>query len=331
MGSVVTGHHASSLMQMNDEQPLRLSFGPVAEAFDRGRPAYSAQTASWLIGSDPLDVLELGAGTGKLTAELVAQGHRVLATDPDEGMLDVLARNVPGARTAQVSAEKLPFGDRSFDVVVVAQAFHWFDSAHALPEIARVLRTGGHLALVWHERDTRIPWVRRFGAVIGDDDRRGSTDLEVESLIASRHFGVVLDATFKNWQRIDREIVVDLALSRAAIASLPAELRAEKLAETLVFYDDFGRGMDGMELPYVVRCFRTQVIERAQPTSQVADAEPQAGVEPDQENGLTVHSDAGAPATEAAQAETLEARRRRSQEIFTSDGTDTDMLLIDFR
>lgn len=329
---------------MNDEQPLRLSFGQVAEAYHRGRPTYTEETARWLLGQsaegtdEPLDVLEIGAGTGKLTRELVALGHRVHACDPDEGMLDVLARVVPEARTAQASAEDLPYADRTFDVVVVAQAFHWFDHSQALPEIARVLRSTGRVALVWHERDTKIPWVRRLGGVLGDQDTRGVSDTEVEPLIASRFFGVVEDATFKHWQHIDREVVVDLALSRSNVASLPAELRATKTDEVLAFYDGFGRGMDGMQLPYLARCFRARVIERAQPTSAAGAA----GRTATEEGGeatepLAVHDlpdadrPAGATAGEAGSTQDAETRAARSAEIFSSDGTDTDMLLIDFR
>lgn len=315
---------------MNVEQPLNLSFGPVAEAYDRGRPGYSEETARWLLslaGQDRvLEILEVGAGTGKLTAELVALGHVVHACDPSEGMLDVLARNVPEARTKVASAEDLPYGDRTFDVVIAAQAFHWFDAEPALAEFARVLRPTGHLALVWHERDVKIPWVRRFGSVLGSGGLgAGGAQTAVEPLIASRHFGVVEEAAFKNWQRINSESVLDLALSRSAIASLPAEERALKLEAVLDFYSDFGRGMDGMELPYWAQCFAAKVIERAQPST------------PPREDAAT---DDAAPATSESDEEDSidplhdtairDVNRPRATDIFRSDGTDTDMLLIDF-
>ena len=146
-------------------------FGPVAEAYDRGRPGYPADAVRWLVGREAASVLEIGAGTGKLTAELLAQGHDVLATDPDERMLAMLETRVPEARTAVAAAEDLPVEDRSVDVVVAAQAFHWFDHAVALPEIARVLKPGGALALVWNHRDGRIPWVRRLGDLIGTQEQ----------------------------------------------------------------------------------------------------------------------------------------------------------------
>lgn len=327
---------------MNDQQPLNLSFGKIAEAYERGRPEYSAETAAWLLEGQaqdrPLEILELGAGTGKLTRALVALGHVVHATDPDEGMLDVLARTVPQARTAQASAEEIPYPDRMFDVVVAAQCFHWFDAERTLSEIARVLRPTGHVALVWHERDVKIPWVRRLGHVLGNGGLgEGGVTAAVEPLIASRHFGVVNDTAFKNWQHINAESVLDLALSRAGIASLSAEGRAEKLAEVKAFYDDFGRGMDGMELPYWARCFSARVIERAQPDSppEVEATDTAERPRVDHPSGQKIAEYVVDPMEDTAIRPGKDARAKTSsaekQSIFRSDGTDTDMLLIDFR
>src|SRR5215210_2894315 len=99
------------------------SFGGVVDAYDRARPTYPREAAEWLVGQDAATVLELGAGTGKLTAELIALGHDVVATDPDQAMLDRLSRNLPETRTIVASAEDLPFGADAYDVVVAAQAF----------------------------------------------------------------------------------------------------------------------------------------------------------------------------------------------------------------
>ena len=128
---------------MTDETPdWAHSFGGVAEAYERGRPTYPADAVQWMVGDQPCSVLELGAGTGKLTRVLVSLGHDVHATDPDPAMLAVLEEQVPGTRTAVAGAEEIPLGDRSVDVVIAAQAFHWFDLDRALHEIARVLRPG---------------------------------------------------------------------------------------------------------------------------------------------------------------------------------------------
>src|ERR1700712_858710 len=108
-----------------------LSFGLVADAYDRARPSYPREAAAWLVGSDYAHVLELGAGTGKLTEQLHALGHRVIATDPLEPMLAHLVERLPETRTVAAAAERIPLRARSVDAVVGAQAFHWFDLERA--------------------------------------------------------------------------------------------------------------------------------------------------------------------------------------------------------
>jgi ubiquinone/menaquinone biosynthesis C-methylase UbiE len=237
------------------------SFGSVADAYDRGRPGYPPEAAAWLVGDEPVTVLEIGAGTGKLTEALVALGHDVHATDPDDAMLAVLRTRLPDVSTSVASAEELPAADASYDVVVAGQAFHWFDHDRALPEIARVLRPGGQLALVWNQRDEQIPWVRKLGRVIGSQDQQRSAD----PLLASSCFSDVEQESFRHWQLIDRTSVQDLALSRSNLAVMDEGTRRAKLAEVLALYDDYGRGMDGMQLPYLASCFRAVVADRPEP------------------------------------------------------------------
>jgi SAM-dependent methyltransferase len=233
-----------------------LSFGAVADAYDRARPTYPAEAAAWLVGLDHAHVLELGAGTGKLTAELVAQGHRVLATDPLEAMLRHLVRHLPGTPTTIAVAERIPLRARSVDVVIGAQCFHWWDVERALPEIARVLRPGGHLALTWNLRDERIPWVRRLGGLIGTREQQ---DDPTHALLSSNLFGFVETATFRFWQPLDRSRLRDLVLSRSNIASQGEAERERVLRKVDALYDDYGRGADGMLLPYVTHCYKAVV------------------------------------------------------------------------
>jgi SAM-dependent methyltransferase len=270
------------------------SFGEVADAYDRGRPTYPREAAAWLTADAPVSVLELGAGTGKLTEQLVALGHDVHATDPDATMLAKLSQRLPEVRTSQASAEEIPAGDRSYDVVVSAQAFHWFDLDKALPEIARVLKAGGRLSLVWNQRDERVPWVRRLGAIIGTQDQLREP---AAALDGSALFGELEEAEFRFRQQVDQHTIKDLVLSRSNIATLPPERREAKIAEVVALYGEYGRGMDGMQLPYAARCFRTRVLDR--------------------------------PASYSGTAETIPADTEPAGR--TSDGADTDMLLIDFR
>lgn len=233
-----------------------LCFGNVAEAYDRGQPGYPREAAAWLTGEQPLSVLELGAGTGKLTEHLVALGHDVHATDPDPRMLERLADRLPELRVSQTSAEEIPAADATFDLVIAANAYEWFDHDRALPEIARVLKRGGSLAIVRNIRDERIPWVKRLGNLIG----RHTTGTGVgEALETSPYFGPVDEASFKQWQVIQRASVQDLVRSLAEVAGLEHTGQDSRIREVLAFYDDFGRGMDGMQLPYVTECFRAVV------------------------------------------------------------------------
>ena len=276
---------------MSTEQqrdPAR-SFGGVADAYDRGRPTYPREAAVWLTSEKPLSVLELGAGTGKLTEQLVALGHDVHATEPDPKMLAILDRNLPDVRLSRAPAEEIPAGDASYDVVVSAQAFHWFDPDRALPEIARVLRPHGRLSLVWNQRDERIPWVKRLGRIIGTQEHLTDPG---ELLERAKLFGSVEQESFRFWQVVDRRSVQDLVRSRSNVAVLPPGEQEAKMAEVLAFYDDYGRGMDGMQLPYTASCFRAEVQDGVLPT-----------------------------VTEPAE----------SAESSPSDGSSTDMLLIDFR
>jgi ubiquinone/menaquinone biosynthesis C-methylase UbiE len=282
-------------MSTDDQpQPAR-SFGGVADAYDRGRPTYPRDAAVWLTSEQPLTVLELGAGTGKLTEQLVALGHDVHATEPDPKMLAVLEKKLPGVRVSQAPAEEIPAGDASYDVVVSAQAFHWFDHAKALPEIARVLKPRGRLSLVWNQRDERIPWVKRLGALIGNQEHLADP---TELLASSKLFGEAEQEAFRFWQVVDQHSIRDLVRSRSNVAVLsPAEQEA-KMAEVLAFYGEYGRGMDGMQLPYNASCYRAQVLDRVTPT--LTDPRPSTAADDDTGNAV-------------------------------SDGSSTDMLLIDFR
>lgn len=258
------------------------SFGAVAGAYDRGRPGYPRAAAAWLTGDEPLTVLELGAGTGKLTEQLVALGHDVHATDPDEAMLDVLRTNLPQVRTSVGGAEEIPAPDNAFDVVVAAQCFHWFDHERALPEIRRVLKPRGRLSMVWNVRDERIPWIKKLSRVIGQEQPVDPTEVLQESL----RFIIVEEETFKHWQSVDRRSIQDLAASRSTIALLEDDAREATMQRLLELYDSYGRGMDGMQLHYEARCFRSRVVKSAivdettQPISLSDPAAPAgAGVE----------------------------------------------------
>ncbi len=241
---------------MNRDSKVRgpyTAFADVAGAYERGRPGYPDDAVRWLVGDAPADVVDLGAGTGKLTRSLVAHGHRVTAVEPLDEMRGELVGVLPGVRALVGRAEAIPLPAASADVVASAQAFHWFDHDNALPEIARVLRPEGHIALVWNSRDDRDPWMARLSAVIGNESIQESDVVPV--LDASGLFGPVETAAFTFQQVLDRDGLLDLVLSRSYLAKLPAPERQPVLDAVAALYDETA-GPEGALLAYVTECFR---------------------------------------------------------------------------
>ncbi|HEY4915702.1 MAG TPA: class I SAM-dependent methyltransferase, partial [Solirubrobacteraceae bacterium] len=115
-------------------------------------------------------VLDLGAGTGKFTRALVSRGLDVVAVEPLDEMREILQQQLPDVRALAGTAENIPLDDDSVDAVTVAQAWHWVDERRALPEVARVLRPGGELCLIWNRRDHSVAWMRRLSDVMGSSD-----------------------------------------------------------------------------------------------------------------------------------------------------------------
>ncbi len=149
---------------MTDRETRRLSFGSVAEDYDRYRPAPPPQALDWLIPGGAEAILDLAAGTGIVTRELIGRAPRVVAVEPDERMRAVLTARIPQAEVLAGRGEDIPLPDASVDAVVISSAWHWLDPALAVPEIARVLRPGGRLGVIWVSRDDREPWVAEFNA-----------------------------------------------------------------------------------------------------------------------------------------------------------------------
>jgi SAM-dependent methyltransferase len=148
------------------QHPDSRGFELVADAYERARPGYPAEIVSWF--AERLDlrtgrtVLDLGAGTGKLTRALVATGARVLALEPGDAMRSRLAVAVPEAEPIAAGAESIPLPDASVDAATAGQSFHWFRLEEAVPELRRVLRPGGGIGLVWNERDPDDPLQRQI-------------------------------------------------------------------------------------------------------------------------------------------------------------------------
>lgn len=240
------------------------SFGAVASAYDAGRPTFPAEALTWILGSGRgLQVLDLGAGTGKLSAVAAELGHDVVAVDPSQEMLEVCRRR-SGIDTMVGAAESIPLAHASVDAVIVGQAFHWFDHARALPEIARVLRPNGVLGLLWNNADTVVPWVRRMvHAMQGSDHIGGDRFDPVPILLQSDLFAQVETARFRHWQDLDRNGLRQLAESHSRIAVLTESRREAVLDQIDTLYDTTARPPEPLRMPYFTDCYRTRPSDLA--------------------------------------------------------------------
>ncbi len=242
------------ILNRDERRGRATSFAAVADAYERSRPGYPDDAVRWLVGEGRRDVVDLGAGTGKLTRSLVVLGHRVIAVEPLPEMIVHLRVAVPGVTAVEGGAEAIPLETASADVVTAAQAFHWFDHGPALREIARVLRPDGSIALVWNTRDDREPWVAQLSEeAIGSEAIDGG--LPGASIEESGLFGSVEHESFRYVQRIDRETLIDLVVSRSYCAVLSPKERAPVLDRVERLFDEYA--VEGvLELPYVTECFR---------------------------------------------------------------------------
>jgi SAM-dependent methyltransferase len=214
----------------------RQSFGAVAAEYAAHRPDYPAEAVAWALApaaaqrTGGLDVLDLAAGTGKLSRSLIALGHRVTAVEPDAAMLDELRRQVPGATALAGSAEGIPLPDASVDAVVVGQAIHWFDQDRALPEIARVLRPGGPLATLSNADDDRVEWVAGLGEVSPSQvSFVGWSTSPGRRIQPHPAFSAAQDADFPHAMRRTAESLIATVATHSHILVLePAEREAAK-------------------------------------------------------------------------------------------------------
>jgi SAM-dependent methyltransferase len=239
------------ISDVEDRDAHAHSFGPAAQKYERGRPPYPAAAVDWLLPDGARRVLDLGAGTGKLTRELSVRGLDVTAVDPSDGMLAELGRVLPGVPALPGTAEAIPLEDRSVDTVLVAQAWHWVDPARAVPEIARVLTPGGRLGLIWNLRDGREDWVRRLGQILVSPEMRRDPDVGAP-------FGPVETRDFPWTHRITPDQLLDLVASRSYVILLPPDERAGLLGQVrqLMATHPALVGRTMFDLPYVTQCAR---------------------------------------------------------------------------
>ena len=234
---------------------LASSFGQAADVYERGRPSYPVDAVDWLLPQGARHVVDLGAGTGKLTRVLVPRAEQVTAVEPSEGMRSVLEQAVPEARSLAGSAESMPLDDSSVDAVFVAQAWHWVDPRAAVPEVARVLRPGGTLALLWNIRDETVPWLTELSQVMHSPAER---DMSSDAPPVGEPFAPIERRDFPWVHELGRDELLAMIASRSYVITLSEDDRAQVLRDVGQLLDTHPdtRRADLIRLPYVTRASR---------------------------------------------------------------------------
>jgi len=202
-------------------------FGANAREYALHRPGYPPEAVVWAIGLDhPARVLDLGAGTGKLTAALLAAGHEVVAVEPDPAMLAELSAAHAGVPALVGSAERIPLPDADVDAVLAGQVLHWVDGERAYPEVARVLRPGGAVAGLWNSDE--LQWIAQ---VLHGEDAAGE-EVRWEGYFPDRQFTDESHRSFANPRRHTVDSLVSTIATYSALLRLPEPERARRLAST---------------------------------------------------------------------------------------------------
>lgn len=241
------------------------SFGARAADYAQHRPDYPAAAVRWALApvtADQPKVLDLAAGTGKLTAVIASLGLEVVAVEPDDAMLAELTARMPGIAAHAGTAEQIPLPDASVDAVLVGQALHWFDHERALPEIGRVLRPGGVLAGVWNDDDFGVEWVVELDRIHSNakpgDNARG-IDLPVEL----GPFGPLERAEFPHTQRRTAESLVATAATHSLFLTMAEPARTETLNRMLAYLKSRPETAEG-EFDYPLRTEVLRTIRSAE-------------------------------------------------------------------
>jgi SAM-dependent methyltransferase len=222
------------------------------EQYERGRPGWPREAVKLLDLPRAATVLDLGAGTGKLTRLLVSIAGRVVAVEPADAMRCVLTTLCPQAEARPGNAGAIPLPDGSVDAVFAAEAFHWFDDDQSLVEIARVLRAGGALALLWNLPGG--PWeppITAVEALLGERLPKGGFDYDPLDLdgprradgkwrgsFAAAGFEPLRHTRMPNPQTLDRDGLVAFFASMGWIADLADDQRVPLLAEVRSLLSD---------------------------------------------------------------------------------------------
>lgn len=232
------------------------SFGADVAAYELGRPEYVDEHVAWLLDAVSGRVLDLGAGSGKLTRALVRLGHDVVAVDPDAAML---ARNT-AVPTFIGTADAIPLPDGSVAAVTVGQAWHWFDPATAGPEICRVLAPGGRLGLIWNTRDASHPFVAALGEIAGASPAEQM--VTAKSVTQVPGFGPFERRQWKRIRVMTPAEIEAMVTSRSAYLIAPEAEQRSILAglRDLVATHPHSAGRERIDYPLTTTCYRADAL-----------------------------------------------------------------------
>lgn len=241
-------------MPVPANDPTGLRFGEVASLYEQGRPDYPAEAVDALLPGGVDVVVDVGAGTGKLTRAIIRVARTVIAVEPDDAMRAVLAALVPTATPLAGTAEDLPLADGSADAVVAGQAWHWVDPNRAVREVARVLRPDGALGLVWNDRDEDDAWVAELSALL---TQYGTTpDADYEPSVGPP-FGPFDRSEFRWVNHVTVDDAIAMITSRSYVIALPADQHAElvrRMRGLALSAVEQSTGL--LPVPYVTRTYR---------------------------------------------------------------------------
>jgi SAM-dependent methyltransferase len=230
--------------------------------YQSARPDYPSEAVAYLVATlritERSHVVDLGAGTGIFTGQLMPYGPRITAVEPAAGMRAVLAARLPSVEVLEGCDVDMPLESGSADCVVVAQAFHWFDAPRALREIHRVLVEGGGLGLIWNERDESIGWVGELGrAMRWPQMQPYDVGMDFTGVIESGPFEEVERRTFRFDQVLSHDRLLQRVLSTSYIAVMDDGERDVLMADVA---DVVRRLPSEVELPYITTAYRATAI-----------------------------------------------------------------------
>jgi SAM-dependent methyltransferase len=239
---------------------LGQSFQDGGEHYHRVRPGYPDDSADWLIPAGARTAADIGAGTGKFTALLVERGLSVSAVDPSVDMLEQLRRAYPGVQALAGTAEATGLPEAAFDVVSVAQAWHWCDPLRASTEISRILKPHGVLGLIWNQLDTSVPWVHRLSRIMhAGDVHKPDFHPKIGPEFTS------LESHLTRWEDpVTPDDILELAKSRSYYLAANDANRA-KVTGNLAWYlhEHLGHAEgERLQLPYLTQTWRAARAER---------------------------------------------------------------------